>query len=200
MAGRRPTSGPRATIDLSGDRLSFLIPRHISTQGELDDLEHSVIEQAQAWLNNSDQKEMTLSFVCGLHQHMFAGVWSDAGRFRRLETNIGVDPLQIQFKIAQLTQNLNQQIDAVSPRPSDELAVWFHHQLTQIHPFADGNGRHARMITDYLLRRVLRTEPFTWGSGTDLRADGPGRDCYVQALRVADATRDYSPLLAFVRS
>ena len=30
----------------------------------------------------------------------------------------------------------------------DEAILRFHHQLTKIHPFANGNGRHARMIAD----------------------------------------------------
>src|SRR3954469_11835323 len=32
-----------------------------------------------------------------------------------------------------------------------------HHRLLWIHPFSDGNGRVARLITDAVLGRVLRT-------------------------------------------
>ena len=44
--------------------------------------------------------------------------------------------------------------------PLDEIAAQFHHRLVDIHPFANGNGRHARLMTDLLLitqqaRRVL---------------------------------------------
>jgi len=33
---------------------------------------------------------------------------------------------------------------------SDEIAVRFHHRLVSIHPFPNGNGRHARLMADPL--------------------------------------------------
>jgi len=45
------------------------------------------------------------------------------------------------------------------------IATWFHHAFTQIHPFQDGNGRMARLLTSLILIRhqlfplnVLRNE------------------------------------------
>ena len=38
----------------------------------------------------------------------------------------------------------------------DELAVRFHHRLVFIHPFANGNGRHARLMADVLAQRQDR--------------------------------------------
>jgi hypothetical protein len=37
--------------------------------------------------------------------------------------------------------------------------------LVAIHPFPDGNGRHARLLTDALLEE-MQMAPFTWGSGS----------------------------------
>ena len=79
----------------------------------------------------------------------------------------------------------------------DEIAARFHHRLTQIHPFRNGNGRHARLMTDLLLREN-GAEPFDWGN-VDLVPPGEVRDRYISALRAADA-RDHSPLFGFVRS
>jgi fido (protein-threonine AMPylation protein) len=45
--------------------------------------------------------------------------------------------------------------------PLDEIAARFHHRLVSIHLFANGNGRHARMITDALLR-INGVERFSW--------------------------------------
>jgi fido (protein-threonine AMPylation protein) len=59
---------------------------------------------------------------------------------------------------------------------ADELAVRFHHQLVWIHPFPNGNGRHARLLADNL---ALRHQ-------------------YLEALRAADAG-EYEQLLAFAR-
>jgi Fic-DOC domain mobile mystery protein B len=81
--------------------------------------------------------------------------------------------------------------------PPDEIAVRFHHRLVAIHPFPNGNGRHARLMADLLLERLGQPR-FTWGrrSLTDATAT---RQAYIAALRAADA-RDIAPLLAFTRS
>ena len=81
--------------------------------------------------------------------------------------------------------------------PSDEIAVRFHHRLVMIHPFPNGNGRHARLAADLLLVK-LGQERFTWGRVSLVNA-GETRQKYVAALRAADA-HDLQPLLAFVRS
>lgn len=82
--------------------------------------------------------------------------------------------------------------------PADEIAVRFHHRLTAIHPFPNGNGRHARLITDILLVHLLGQSRFSWGSGNLVDA-GECRKQYIEALRAADR-HDYEPLLKFVRS
>ena len=70
--------------------------------------------------------------------------------------------------------------------------------LVTIHPFANGNGRHARLMADLLLVHVLSQKRFTWG-GKDLVHAGDCRRRYLEALRAADQ-RDYASLLAFVYS
>jgi len=32
--------------------------------------------------------------------------------------------------------------------PASEAAIRLHHRLTKIHPFPNGNGRHARIMAD----------------------------------------------------
>jgi fido (protein-threonine AMPylation protein) len=75
----------------------------------------------------------------------------------------------------------------------DEAAARIHHRLVSIHPFSNGNGRHARLASDLLLVHVLNRPRFTWGSAGDVR------QLYLEALRAADR-RDFGPLLRFVRS
>jgi Fic-DOC domain mobile mystery protein B len=81
--------------------------------------------------------------------------------------------------------------------PSDELAVRVHHRLVLIHPFANGNGRHARLIADVLAQRQERPV-FSWG-GENLARGSDFRQRYIAALQAADA-HDIAPLLAFARS
>jgi fido (protein-threonine AMPylation protein) len=84
-----------------------------------------------------------------------------------------------------------------SPRPVDEAAVAFHHRLVQIHPFANGNGRHSRAMTDMLLRS-LGAEPFTWGR-VSLTSSSATRASYISGLRAAD-DGDLRALADFVRT
>lgn len=44
-----------------------------------------------------------------------------------------------------------------------QLAARFHYELVSIHPFPNGNGRHARLATDLLLLRSGQAR-FSWGS------------------------------------
>jgi fido (protein-threonine AMPylation protein) len=79
----------------------------------------------------------------------------------------------------------------------DQVAARLHHRLVQVHPFINGNGRHARLLTDRVLR-VRGATPFTWGRA-NLAGAGPARDSYIAALRAADGG-NFASLYAFVRS
>jgi len=79
----------------------------------------------------------------------------------------------------------------------DELAVRFHNRLIWIPPFANGNGRHARLMADVVVQRLGRPA-FMWGS-SDIVTAGDFRRNYIDALRAADRN-DIQPLLAFARS
>jgi len=81
----------------------------------------------------------------------------------------------------------------------DECLIRFHHQLvSRIHPFPNGNGRHARMMTDIIAVKHGQPE---WGTGADLVKEGGARTAYLAALRAFDANEnDVQPLLDFARS
>jgi Fic-DOC domain mobile mystery protein B len=131
-----------------------------------------------------------------LHEKMFGGVWSWAGAYRTTERNIGVAAYRIPVEMAAMLANVRYWVDH-GAFPADEIAVRLHHQLTQIHPFSNGNGRHARLMADLVMER-LGGEPFSWG-GSSLASAGELRARYVAALRAADG-HDVEPLLAFARS
>jgi len=81
--------------------------------------------------------------------------------------------------------------------PPDEIAVRLHHRLVLIHPFPNGNGRHARLMAD-LLAMQLGRDRSSWGRAS-LRAAGVARGRYMEALRAADG-HDIGPLLDFARA
>jgi Fic-DOC domain mobile mystery protein B len=98
--------------------------------------------------------------------------------------------------LRQLLDDVKAWIEYQSYAP-DEIAVRLHHRLVHIHPFPNGNGRHARLMADLLIMRLGR-ERFSWGRES-LREAGDVRGRYIAALKAAD-NHDMGPLLAFARS
>ncbi len=84
--------------------------------------------------------------------------------------------------------------DVFSP---DETVMRFSHRIVSIHPFANGNGRHSRLIADILIDHGFARPPFTWGS-VSLTAKGAARSASLKALRDADEN-DYRSLIEFAR-
>ena len=128
---------------------------------------------------------------------MFVDVWEWAGSFRTSQKNLGIDPWQIATELGQLLGDVRAWIE-FSTYPSDEIAGRFHHRLVQIHPFPNGNGRHARLMTDLLLVQLLEQPQFTWGK-ENLVGPGEARHRYIAALKAADQF-DFTLLLQFVRT
>lgn len=187
---------PGATpLDLN--ELAGLIPKHITFKRDLDEFEQANILQAQTWAENRIRKNMlSEAYVRELHKRMLNKTWRWAGTFRNTEKSIGVDPARIAVELHNLLEDVKiwQECDAY---PLDEQAVRLHHKLVLIHPFPNGNGRHARLFTDCFLR-YCGAQPFTWGS-VSLVAPSETRAAYINALRSADE-RDFAPLHAFVRT
>lgn len=194
--GLGDTHAPGAT-PLDPDEAAGLIPSHIRTQEELNEWEQANVLEAVRWMARARPKEiLSEAFVCELHRRMFDRTWKWAGSFRRSDKNIGVDWPQISIRLRELLDDVRFWLEHKT-YPLGEVAARFHHRLVSIHPFANGNGRHARQITDVFLRRNGGA-PFTWGSG-DLFSVGNVRERYIVALRAADGG-DYGPLIAFVRT
>jgi Fic-DOC domain mobile mystery protein B len=128
---------------------------------------------------------------------MYSTVWKTAGTFRKSKKNIGIPYIQISVEL-QILYDDSQAWKEYDTHPPDEFAARFHHRLVFIHPFSNGNGRHARLMADLILEKLFTTEVFSWG-GESLANHNKTRDEYIKALKMADE-HDYSLLLEFVRS
>lgn len=175
-----------------------MIPTHLTTSGQLNAWEQVNINAAVDWLRGRRSKETVVSpaFLGELHRRMFGNTWRWAGSYRRTEKNIGVAPQQIPEALLNLEADTTYWIEH-GTYSIDEIASRFHHRLVLIHPFPNGNGRHARLSTDLLLDS-LGAPHFTWGS-EDLNRDGGARSRYLHALREADKGK-IAELVQFVRS
>ncbi len=188
---------PDHATPLTDEEKAALIPADITFRRDLNRAEHNNIERGQDWAFRSRRRELLAeAFITGLHARMFGEVWRWAGRFRTTERNLGLPSHEIPVAVRQLVADARAWVEH-RVYPPDEIAVRVHHRLVLVHPFVNGNGRHARMMADLLVMRVGR-DRFTWGSA-DLQDAGAVRRRYIAALRAADQ-HDYAPLLAFARS
>lgn len=185
-----------AGTPLSEEEREQLIPSYITLRSELNEAEQANILEATEWAFSRKRDVLDERFLKNLHKRMFGRVWRWAGQWRQSEKNIGIEAYRIPQELRQLTGDCRFWIDHET-YPPDEIASRFHHRLVAIHPFPNGNGRHARLATDLLLE-TLDCPHFTWGRENPVNANET-RKTYIAALKAADH-HDYAPLLEFVRS
>lgn len=188
---------PPGATPLDADEMEGLIPIHITNQSELNEWEASNILEAEAWIFSTQHKNiLTLDFLLQAHRKMFSRTWRWAGKFRKSDKNIGIGWEKIAIQAKLLLDDTEYQINN-KVYEFDELAARFHHRLVAIHLFANGNGRHARIMTDVLLVNY-NLQRFSWGS-SNIYQDAEVRQHYITALRAADK-HEYRLLIQFVRS
>jgi len=188
---------PDGATPLDPDEMEGLVFKHVTTRGQLDHLEQANMESGLQWLARRKSKDiLNEGFVRELHKRLFGEVWRWAGTFRRTEKNIGIDPVRIPVQLRLLLDDVRYWVEHGTYSPI-ESAVRFHHRLVYIHLFANGNGRHARIMADALLSNIFGVPGIDWAGGHDLQTMNQRRNAYIQALRKADGG-DYQALLVFV--
>ncbi len=181
---------------LTPEERDALIPAYVTLRRELNEIEQIGIADADRWAFSRRRDVLDDAFLRRLHKRMFGKGWTWAGQFRTRARNIGIEAYRIGPELRQLVEDARHWIEHKTYL-SDELAIRFHHRLVWIHPFPNGNGRHARIAAD-LLAVQLGRERFSWGSG-NLMAIAELRRRYIGALRAADE-HVIGPLLEFARS
>jgi Fic-DOC domain mobile mystery protein B len=191
-----PGATPLTEEDILGLKLAS-----ITTQGELNEAEAQNILRGQEWALRSRTRALSdmLSdtYLLRLHKEMFGDVWKWAGKFRERDTNIGVPSHLIRTDLRQLQEEVRGWLE-YRAYPPHEIAIRLHYRVVTIHPFPNGNGRHARMLAHMAMSRHFELKPLPWG-GSALRDPDENRKAYIDALVAAD-NRDFAPLLAFARS
>lgn len=185
---------------LSEDEQVGLKISSITTREELDEFEQLNIEKAIQWTFGKKLKAEQLfseKFIKDLHKRMYGDVWKWAGTFRTSEKNIGIKSYLIGVELKQLLD------DAVywtqnKTYNSQEIAIRFKHRLVSIHCFANGNGRHSRLMADLIMEKLYNEKFFSWGS-TNLVKATETRTAYIKAVKNADQ-QDLLPLIAFAKS
>ena len=187
--------GDRHTVLSEDDRADLLQP-DIATRQELFEAEQLNIATALLRPKPSLPTLLDDKYLRDLHKAMFSDVWGWAGRYRKRETNIGIEPTYISSHVRDVLNDVVTWVEHETYQP-DELAVRFHHRLVFIHPFVNGNGRHSRISADLLIE-TLGHKVFSWGRNLRLPTV-PLHKRYISALKSADAG-EIDDLVSFARS
>lgn len=185
---------------LTPDELQGLKPS-LSTRAQLNELEQANIIEARVWamrpgvLRRPDL--LTDGFARELHRRMFSGVWKWAGKYRLSDKNIGWEWSRISEGMRVLLDDARYWVEH-GTYPLAEAAVRLHHQMVVMHPWPNGNGRHARLMADLVMAAQQGTA-LSWGANRDLARRGATRTDYIAALKEADRG-DIGPLLKFAGS
>lgn len=183
---------------LSPDDVSGLIPGHIRLRSELNEWEQNNITKAtQKYL----MRRRTLGLhdpevLKKIHHDMFDETWKWAGKYRQTDTNLGKDWHRIPEEVKKCCDDfLFWHQNTIYP--PIEIAVRLHHRLVVIHPFPNGNGRHARLVADIYLHQQ-KIPALSWGLG-HLQTTSDLREHYISALQQADGG-NFKSLLTFAAS
>ncbi len=180
---------PLAEDEKAGLRLSYVMDLDELNAAEQD----NILKARRVRTDSSVDEILDDLWLRMLHRQMFGEVWDWAGKYRTTERNLGLAPQDIAIAMRNLVEDARVWI-AAGDAP-DAVAIQVHHRLTVIHPFPNGNGRHAREVADRLAVSMDRPS-FTWGSTF---ARGERRNAYLAALRAADRD-EMEPLAQFARA
>jgi Fic-DOC domain mobile mystery protein B len=191
-----PEQPPEGATPLAADEAADLIPGHVRTRAQLNVWEQENILAATLWTQRTRSSALDERTIRELHRRMFDRTWRWAGMYRRTDKNIGVDWSTIAVEVRKLIDDggywIRERVYEI-----DESAVRLHHRLVRIHPFPDGNGRHARLWCDLLMQQNGR-RPILW-QGDQLDSAGEARRAYISSLRAADGG-NLGPLLGLLLS
>jgi Fic-DOC domain mobile mystery protein B len=147
---------PEGATPIDPEEAEGRIDSTVQTKADLNEQEAQNISEAILWLDQRRSFDVLHEErLTALHRRMFDRTWRWAGQFRR--TMKSVSPYhawQVPLLARELVENAVARYDGCdkSANELDDIAMRFHHRLVVIHPFPNGNGRHARLATDELLK------------------------------------------------
>jgi Fic-DOC domain mobile mystery protein B len=165
--------------------ISDLIPSHITTRSELNEWEAAnILKAVKKYLSEKQGISIDIPWLKRVHKDMFDESWKWAGKFRQKNLSLGIEWHNINNETKKL-------VDDIAYWKQTKLlsifaqSVRIHHRLVQIHPFVNGNGRHARLVSDIFL--FNNSSPLPKWPTNELIERSDVRDRYITALKDADS-------------
>jgi Fic-DOC domain mobile mystery protein B len=168
-------------IDISGLKVKGIGNRSTLNQYEAENIRKAVVKYL-ASKPSPRVAPFTSRWAVRLHKEMFGDVWRWAGKFRQLNLNIGCDWHQVPLQVQSLVDDL---AFWEKHEPSTLVqAVRLHHRAVQIHPFLNGNGRWARLLSNIWL--IQHDHPITEWPEETIGDKSVIRDEYIATIKSAD--------------
>ena len=212
-----------ASLQIEGNSLTleeaFALARELPPR-ELRNAEREFCNYLRAFdaidgLRGAREAVLSKGDLRNLHRLLVDGVrggWRGAGEFRREDVKVGdVANGRVHvhhhppawLAVEGCIDELFAWVEASKIRGSGGDDPWVHpvilagivqHRLVWIHPFVDGNGRTARMLTTLLLAQRGYDFKYLFQLSTYYNQ---ARDDYYAALRAADVTGEYTQWLTY---
>ena len=131
------------------DDLSGLKIPDIHTRKQLYDAEFRCVNRAAQkyyWKMLDHFFDLNYPLMIELHSDMFFDVWEWAGKIRNRDLSLGIKHHQIRPELQKLIEDFKGW--TLRKWEPVEISVRLHHRLVWIHPFENGNGRWARLLTN----------------------------------------------------
>jgi len=181
------------------------------TKGHLEELEVRGLWKAIALTKQiaESKEKISIETILEIHKTIFENAFPEiAGRFRKNGEDVKklkfIEPPPgrlVEEKFYSFWRNLDTTLSSISQHPKSQtksqrkkwlgqvfdLATWAQHNISEIHPFCDGNGRMARLMTNLILRRFGLPE-------SRVKYEGEDKERYLHALHQIDTVQDYEPL------
>ena len=198
MSDKTNIPGATSSEDTSGLLQKQLTDRAARNAAELEAISRAYDQHIfRARRKRAGTDWLTDTFIRRVHYDMFGHIWEWAGKYRTEALNIGVDFHLIPEQIKLLCGDFAYWNSEKSSMPPLEVAARLQNRLTRIHPFTNGNGRHARLITDIYFHSVRLPLP-KWPQIQLLSEGDQIRDRYIAAMKAADQ-EDYRELMEFMK-
>ncbi|TGE22700.1 Fic/DOC family protein [Hymenobacter metallicola] len=170
----------------------------ITNKEELNEQEALGVATVERYLLEELEYPVDLStfLLQDLHRRAFGHLYEWAGQWRTQVPNVGAylppAAARVPMLLYEFFDELRHRMGLFAEEPTRdqvaELLAYAHHRLVAIHPFTNGNGRTARLLTNLLAYNYGYQEVILYQ-----REKGEGRAQYLQAIRQADAY-DLQPL------
>lgn len=167
--------------------------KHVQDMTELYELEIENIALGIAWCQGTSVNHLDYAQWIELHRRMYGEVWKFAGVIRKTELNNPdfLMPFEVRPALLGLEKDLKFWLAENSYSPKEMLAI-FHERLLTIHPFKDGNGRWARVLTEFISTRENIPTP-NWGVA--IKDDDERRQHYLAAIKAARHESNFEKLI-----